>query len=199
MKAETRVIGIDDGTTRLRRRVVVGVVFRGSLWLDGVVAKVIDVTAASAGRRLARMVTESKFCNELRVAMLHGAMLSSMKATGLMEFSVATRLPTIAILQGRQIQIVGQILRRARKATHCRLQKDMSALGIGLTAEKAVEILRLTSRRDVMPEPLRVAGLIASAVNTPKRLNWTLRHFGGWQLKPKCNSALSAEQRSHPR
>lgn len=199
MKAETRVIGIDDGTTRLRRRVVVGVVFRGSSWLDGVVTTVIDVTTASVGRRLATMVTESKFCNELRFAMLHGAMLSSMKASGLMEFSVATRLPTIAILQGRQIQVVDHVLGKARKAVHFRLRKDISALGIGLATERTVEVLRLTSREGVMPEPVRVAGLIASAVNNPKRLNWTLRHFGGWQLKPKCNSAPSVEQRSHLR
>jgi len=178
LKAETRVIGIDDGATRLRRRVAVGVVFRGSLWLDGVVTAAIDVTTASVGRRLATMVTESKFCNELRFAMLHGAMLSSMKATGLMEFNAATRLPTIAILQGRQIQVVGQILGKARKAIHFRLRKDVSALGIGLTTERAVEILRLTSRGGLMPEPVRVAGLIASAANTPKRLNWTLRHLG---------------------
>jgi len=199
LKEETRVIGIDDGTARLRRRVVVGAVFRGSLWLDGVITAIIDVTKASVGRRLATMVTESKFCNELRFAMLHGALLSYMKATSLMEFSATTRLPTIAILQGSQIQVAGRILRKAKNTVHFRLQKDLSALGIALGAEKAVEILRLTSREGIMPEPVRVAGLIASAANTPKRLNRTLRHFGGLAAEPECNSAPSAEQRLHPR
>lgn len=179
MKAETRVIGIDDGNTRLRRRLAVGVVFRGSLWLDGVVTSVIDVTARSLGKRLATMVTKSKFYNELRVAILHGTMLGSMDATDLMAFRATTKLPTIAILQGKQIQLARQMVKKARKTVHFRPQEDLSVLGIGLATEKAAEILKITSLGGVVPEPVRVAGLIASAVNAPKRLNWTLRPFRG--------------------
>lgn len=177
MKAETRVIGIDDGTTRLRRRIVVGVVFRGGLWLDGVISCIVDIFAPSLGRKLATMVTGSKFYKELRFAMLHGAMLSSMKATGLLEFNSATRLPTVAILNRRQAQMADQALEKTKNAVHFRLWDDVSALCIGLRKEKAVEMLRITSLGGVMPEPVRVAGLIASAVNAPKRLNWTLRQF----------------------
>jgi len=179
LKVETRVIGMDDGTTQLRKRVVVGVVFRGSLCLDGMVTSIIDVTEPHVARKLATMVTRSKFYNELRFAMLHGAMLSSMKATGLREFNAATKLPTIAILQERQTQIAGQILKKVRKTVHLSLQKGVSALGIDLTTERAIDILRITSCRSVIPEPVRVAGLIASAANNPKRLNWTLRQFRG--------------------
>lgn len=179
MKAETRAIGIDDGNARLRRRLVAGVVFRGSLWLDGVVTSVVNVAAPSLGRRLALMVTNSKFYNELRVAMLHGSILGSMDAADFMAFRATAKLPTIAILQGKQIQLVRQIVKKARKAVHFKPQEDISVLGVGLTTEKAVEILRITSHGGTIPEPVRVAGIIAVAMNTPKRLNWTLRPFRG--------------------
>jgi len=179
LKTEIRVIGIDNGNTRLRRRLVAGVVFRGGLWLDGVVTSIVDVAASSLGRRLALMVTRSKFYNELRVAMLHGSILGSMDAADFMAFRTTVELPTIAILEGKQIHLVRQIVKKARKAVHFRPQEDLSVLGMGLTAEKAVEILKITSHGSIVPEPVRVAGIIASAMNTPKRLNWTLRPFRG--------------------
>lgn len=171
MKAETRVIGIDDGGTRLRRRVVIGVIFRGHLWLDGVVTCLIDVAASSLERKLASMVTKSKFYKELRFAMLHGAMLSSIGSIGLIEFNAITELPTIAILQGSQVAKVGRTLGKVRGADHVRLRSGVWALCIGLTTKDAAEVLRITSARGVVPEPVRVAGLIASTVNSPKRLN----------------------------
>jgi len=172
LKAETRVIGIDDGGTQARKRVVVGTVFRGKLWLDGVVSSVVDVRSCSLGRKLAEMVTDSKFYKELRFAMLHGAMLSSAKTRCLIEFSNATKLPTIALLDAKQVRLAVSVLEMTRNAIHFTLKRNVSALCIGLTREEALEILRITSTGKTISEPVRVAGLIASAINFPKRLNW---------------------------
>jgi hypothetical protein len=170
LKAEIRVIGIDDGFSRRKKRVIVGVVFRGGLWLDGVISSVLDASGSSLGRGLGAMVAESKFHKELRFAILHGAMLGPALAV-LKEFSKVTRLPTIALLHGRQSRTTGLALRRAGNAVKFRLRPGLSALCIGLTTEKAMEVLRVTTVKPPLPEPVRVASLIASAANAPKRLN----------------------------
>lgn len=167
MKAEIRVIGIDDGFSRRRKKIVVGVVFRGGLWVDGVLCSGVNVSGTSLGRRLGTMVTESRFHKELRFAILHGAMLGSALAVT-KEFSNVTRLPTIALLHQGQGGRSDLSLRRAGNATRFRLRPGLSALCIGLTAEKSVEIMKVTTMRDPLPEPVRVACLIASAANAQK-------------------------------
>lgn len=169
LKAEIRVIGIDDGFSRRKKRVIVGVVFRGGLWLDGVISSVVDVSGPPLGRRLGAMVAESKFHKELRFAILHGAMLGP-ALTVLKEFSKITKLPAIALLHGRQNRTTDLAL-RAGNAVKFRLRPGLSALCIGLTTKKAVEILKVTTVKPPLPEPVRVACLIASAANAPKRLN----------------------------
>lgn len=167
MKAEIRVIGIDDGFSRRKKKIVVGVVFRGGLWLDGVISSVVNVSGAFLGRRLGGMVAESKFYKELRFAILHGAMLRSAPAVA-KEFANVTRLPTIALLHGRQGKPTDPSLRRARNTIRFVPRPGLSALCIGLTAERAKEILKVTTVRPPLPEPVRVAHLIASAANTQK-------------------------------
>lgn len=172
MKAETRVIGIDDGDTRRRRRVVVGAIFRGGLWLDGIVSSYVDVSTPTLGKVLGDMVVASKFYKELRFAILHGTMLRSGQSSVLAEFNNTTEMPTIAILRQRYSEMFDCAAGREKSTIRFRLH-DLSVLGMGLTKEEAMEILRITCLRGHIPEPVRVAGLIASTVNAPKRLNWT--------------------------
>lgn len=167
LKAETRVIGIDDGGTRRKRRIVVGAVFRGGLWLDGVVSTFIDVSISPVGRILGRMVTASKFYKELRYAILHGSMLQSARPSLPLEFNTITRLPTIAILKPRRNRRFDYVAERKKNAVNFKLP-DFSVLCLDVSREKAMEVFGITCVRGSMPEPVRVAGLIASAANAQK-------------------------------
>jgi endonuclease V-like protein UPF0215 family len=167
LKTETRVIGIDDGDTRRKRRVVVGAILRGALWLDGVVSSIVDVPTDSLGKALGDMVTASRFYKELRFAILHGSMLRSARPSVLTDFSSATSIPTIAFLHRGQNRSFDWETKRNTAIVSSRFHA-FSVYCIGLTVEDAQKVLRMTSLRDDMPEPIRVAGLIASAANAPK-------------------------------
>lgn len=167
LKAETRVIGVDDGGTRRKRRIVVGAVFRGGLWLDGVVSTFVDVSLSPVGRILGRMVTASKFYKELRYAILHGSMLESARPSLPLEFNTITRLPTIAILEQRRNRRFDHIAERRRNAVNFKLA-DFSVLCLDVSRERAMEVFGITCVRGSLPEPVRVAGLIASAANAQK-------------------------------
>jgi len=171
LKTETRVIGIDDGGTQRKRRVVVGAIFRGALWLDGVVSSIVDVSTGSLGRALGDMVATSRFYKELRFAILHGSMLRCARSSILTDFNSTTNMPTIAFLHRGQNKSFDCVAERKTDIVGFRFH-TFSVYCVGLTIEDAGEVLRITSLRDGIPEPIRVAGLIASAVNAPKRLNW---------------------------
>jgi len=167
LKTETRVIGIDDGDTRRKRRLVVGAVFRGGLWLDGIVSTFVDVSASSPGRILGKMVTTSKFYKELRYAILHGSMLQSARPSLPIEFNSITRLPTITILKPRWNKRFDYVTKRRKNAVNFKLH-GLSVLCLDLTKEKATQVFGITCIRGGLPEPVRVAGLIASAANAQK-------------------------------
>jgi endonuclease V-like protein UPF0215 family len=171
LKAETRVIGIDDGGTRRKRRVVVGAILRGALWLDGVITSIVDIPTDSLGKILGDMVTASRFYKELRFAILHGSILRFAGPSFLTDFNSNTNMPTIAFVRRGQDKSFGFEAKGKTDIVDFRFHAS-SVHCIGLTEEDAQKVLRMTSLRAGMPEPIRVAGLIASAANAPKRLNW---------------------------
>ena len=73
IKPEIRVLGVDDGvfTPHVKGLVpVVGVVFRGGYWLDGVMHTKIKVDGFDATRKIASMILNSPHYKQLRVIML---------------------------------------------------------------------------------------------------------------------------------
>ena len=75
IKPEIRVLGVDDGafTPHVKGQVpVIGVVFRGGYWLDGVMHTRIAVDGFDATERIASMIMGSSHYKQLRVVMLNG-------------------------------------------------------------------------------------------------------------------------------
>ena len=172
LKAEIRVIGIDDGGAQSVRRIFVGAIFRGGSWLDGVIVSHLDVSSSDLGRELGVAVLESRFYQELRFAILHGSFLNPVEPT-VVEFAHTSKLPTIAVLGRRQSRAADRIAARMKRAVSFRLCQQIPLLCIDLTKEHVEAVFRITCTRGSLPEPVRVARLITSVARArlPKRLN----------------------------
>src|SRR4030066_752462 len=75
VKPEIRVLGVDDGGFVPRSQdqvLVVGVVFRGGYWLDGVMHTKIIVGGFDATQKISGMVIGSSHSAQLRVIILNG-------------------------------------------------------------------------------------------------------------------------------
>ncbi len=75
IKPEIRVLGVDDGffiphTEGLVS--VIGVVFRGGYWLDGVIHTKVAIDGFDATDNIASMINNSSHHKQLRVIMLNG-------------------------------------------------------------------------------------------------------------------------------
>jgi len=187
IKPEIRVLGVDDGkfTPHSKEHVpVVGVVFRGGSWLDGVMHTVLTVDEFDATEKIAKMVVCSPHYRQLRVIMLNGVTFAGFNIVDIKALNAQTGLPVIAVTQKKpDLAKVHQALTNLpdsenrwkailnagkifRVTTRNGKQKIFAECA-GIETETAQALLRLTSTRSSIPEALRVAHLIASGITTP--------------------------------
>jgi hypothetical protein len=186
VKPEIRVLGVDDGvfTPHVEAWVpVIGVVFRGGYWLDGVMHTKIAVDGFDATEKIASMITGSPHCRQLRVVMLNGITFGGFNVVDIKTLHVKTGLPVVAVTREKpNLTEIRDALAHLPKseerwnavlnagdlmevtASHGKERIYVHAAGI--SAENARKVVRLTSTRSNVPEALRVAHLIASGISS---------------------------------
>jgi len=185
IKPEIRVLGVDDGVFVPRTKgfvPVVGVVFRGGFWLDGVMHTKIRVDGMDATRRIATMILNSSHYKQLRVIMLDGITFAGFNIVDIKKLNAKTKLPVVAVTREkpnfdeirealkhwpetekrwRAVANAGEIFEVATRRKSKRICVQLS----GIRIEDAKKILQLTATRSKIPEALRVAHLIASGIS----------------------------------
>jgi len=185
IKPEIRVLGIDDGVFMPRMRAlvpVVGVVFRGGYWLDGVMHTKIKVDGLEATSKISSMILNSPHYKQLRVIMLNGVTFAGFNVVDVKKLNAKTKLPVIAVTREKPnfneihkalrnlpkseerwkaIQNAGKIFEVSTRNKDEMVYMQMS----GICEEDARKIVQLTSTRSNIPEALRVAHLIASGIS----------------------------------
>jgi len=185
IKPEIRVLGVDDGvfTPHVESLVpVVGVVFRGGYWLDGVMHTEILVDGFDATERISNMITSSPHYEQLRVIMLNGITFAGFNVVDIKALNAMTGLPVIAVTREKpDLPLIRKALKHlprseerwkavlnAGEISEVSTRKEdekiyLHAAGVSLV--DAEKIVRLTSTRSNIPEALRVAHLIASGIS----------------------------------
>jgi len=185
IKPEIRVLGVDDGvfSPHVKGFVpVVGVVFRGGYWLDGVMHTEVEVDGVDSTEKIASMIMISPHYKQLRVIMLDGITFAGFNVVNIKELNTKTRLPVIAVTREKPnfteirealnnlpeneerwkiIQNTGKMLEVSTRSENEKVYMQLS----GILEEDARKILQLTSTRSSVPEALRVAHLIASGIS----------------------------------
>jgi len=185
IKPEIRVVGVDDGvfTPHMRGLVpVVGVVFRGGYWLDGVMHTKVEVDGFDSTRKISFMITTSPHHKQLRVIMLNGITFAGFNVVDIKKLNMKTKLPVIAVTREKPnfeeihealknlpksderwnvIASAGQVFEVSTRNKSERVYMQFS----GIFKKDAEKIVKLTSTRSNIPEALRVAHLIASGIS----------------------------------
>ncbi len=182
IKPEIRVLGIDDGkfTPHTKGNVlVVGVVFRGGSSIEGLMHTNITLDGLDATDKLTLMINSSPHRKQLRLVMLNGITFAGFNIVDLKKLSVATKLPVVALTRKKpDLESIHKALKNLPNSDerwHIVLEAGeinevinkgakiyIETAGISLT--DAQKIIQLTSTRSSLPEPLRVAHLIASGI-----------------------------------
>lgn len=185
IKPEIRVLGVDDGvfTPHVKGFApLIGVVFRGGYWLDGVMSTKVEVDGFDSTAKIGAMVVNSPHYKQLRVIMLDGVTFAGFNVVDIKKLNIETGLPVIAVTREKPnfkdirkalknlpqnekrwkaVLNAGKILEVSTRNKREKVYMEVS----GILEEDAQKIVKLTSTRSSVPEPLRVAHLIASGIS----------------------------------
>jgi endonuclease V-like protein UPF0215 family len=177
LKKEMRVVGIDDAPFKKFGKgnvLVVGTIFRGGSFLDGILSTKVSIDGNNSTKRISEMINKCKFKLQLQCIFLDGIAVGGFNVIDVKQLSKKTKLPVIVIIRKKpDIKKIKETLVKINKKNKIRLlEKAGSVIPIGkiyiqltgLSIEKAKEILKIVCTRSLIPEPIRIAHLIASGI-----------------------------------
>jgi endonuclease V-like protein UPF0215 family len=182
VKEEIRILGIDDGpfTKDDKEVIVIGVVYRGGEFIDGLLRTFVEIDGLDATEKLAKMINSSRHKQQLKVIMLDGITLGGFNIVDVKKLYSETKIPIIVI--NRKVPDLKSIktaleknfedfekrwkmILNAGKIKELRLEKfSLYYQNVGLEDEEAEEIILTSMKHAQIPEPLRVAHLIATGI-----------------------------------
>lgn len=188
IKPEIRVLGVDDGVFVPHSKgvaTVVGIVYRGGYWLDGVMQTEVEIDGMDATEKIASMITASPHYDQLRVVMLNGVTFAGFNLVDIKKLFERVRLPVITVAREKpDFDDIRKALRNLPEyekrleamenagkliEVHTRdVEQAVYVQIVGISEKDAEKILKSTSTRSNIPEALRVAHIIASGLTRSK-------------------------------
>jgi len=182
VKEEIRILGIDDGpfSKNDKEVIIVGVIFRGGEFLDGVLRSYVAVDGLDATEKLSGMINSSRHKQQLKVIMLDGITLGGFNIVDVRKLYSETRVPIIVINRKvpdlKSIRVAlekkfedfekrWKMILNAGKIKQLKFEKfSVYYQNVGIEDEETEEIITISIKHAQIPEPLRVAHLIATGI-----------------------------------
>jgi uncharacterized protein len=176
----SNVVGFDDAPFARDFHgdvMVIGAVFSRTR-LDGVLRAKVRRDGANATRRIIEMIERHQFRDHIRGVLLQGIALAGFNVVDIHGLHQALQKPVLVVtrrqadLGGVKRALLERVRGGARKWALIERAGPMERLGrlyvqrAGLTRNEALGMLRVTTLHGYMPEPLRVAHLIAGGIAT---------------------------------
>ncbi len=180
IKREIRILGIDDSPfdRETKEVLVVGTVFRGSEYIDGLISCYVDRDGNDATGKLIELIKKTKHLGQLKCIMLDGIALAGFNVINIKKLNEETNLPVIVTTRKMpNFEKIAKALKKINQEDKIDLMKIAGKIyeinvngrsiysqffGIGLDSVK--KIIKLTSIHSNIPEPIRVSHLIASGI-----------------------------------
>lgn len=187
MRSESRILGIDDGPFdkfgKEKRVLVVGALFRGGIFLDGLITSDASVDGDDATENIAIMIRKSRFYSQIRAVMMKGIAVGGFNVIDIKKLSKETGIPVIVFMRRRpDIPGIFSAIKKAglsrKKMALIKKAGKIHAVAIkhrgevktaymqfaGIKKEEASDFVRISITHSEIPEPLRAAHIIASGL-----------------------------------
>ena len=177
MKKEIRILGIDDAPFNKFKGgdvMVVGTVFRGGSWLDGVLSTKVKVDGSNSTKKLIEMINKCKFKPQIQCIILDGIAFGGFNIVDVEELNKKTKIPVIIVIRRmpdfKKIKTTLKKLGKERKYRLIEKAGEVHKVGkiyiqiSGISLEDAKKVLKISCTRSLLPEPVRVAHIIAAGI-----------------------------------
>ena len=173
-------IGFDDFPFQRPHRGdvrIVGVVYTGPR-LDGVISGSVRRDGSNATVKLERLILESRFAPQLGIVMLQGIALGGFNVIDIQDLNrrlripvlvVARRAPDLAAIKEALLSRVRGGARKWRLIERAGIMEPVAGVYVqraGLTLAEAGRVIERYATCGRIPEPLRVAHLIAGGIGS---------------------------------
>ncbi len=178
MQKYVSVIGFDDApfpTDYVGNVKIVGVVY-AKLQLKGVLIGEVEKDGLDAARKLVALIEQSKFAPNIHLIMLQGIAFAGFNVVDVFYLHEQLNLPVLVVSRKlpnmKAVRDALQMKVRGGQEKWAMIERlgPMEPAGqvyvqrVGLALEQAAEIVKRFTVEGYLPEPLRVAHLIAGAV-----------------------------------
>src|SRR6266704_1397364 len=181
MKSKSRFLGIDDAPFRFsdERVPLVGVVVQAPAYIEGVLTTLAEVDGHDATDRIAAMILASRYRTGLAMILLDGTAVGGFNVVDVDALHASIGRPVVTVTRRKpDLAAMERALRRRfddwderwdviRRHDVESIRTKHGSLWVtyaGATAPEVREAVALTTVRGVVPEPLRVAHLIAAGI-----------------------------------
>lgn len=187
IKKQIRILGIDDCPFKKgdKQTQIIGAVFRAGEYMDGLLSSKVSVDGFNSTDKIIQMIKKSRAKGQLRLIMLDGIALGGFNVVDINKLYRKTKLPVIVVIRHKPdfnaikralkhlskpeqrfalMKKAGEI--HEMKIRHKGLRKPGKIYFqfAGLTEKQARQALKLTIVHGLIPEPIRVAHLIATGI-----------------------------------
>ncbi len=181
MKQQIRLLGIDDSpfTFNDKYTYVIGVIMRGGEYLEGVIKTQVSIDGNDATFICKQMIKNTRHKIQLKAILIDGIALGGFNIVDIEEIYKTTYLPVITVTRDKpEFEKIKLALQKNFNDWENRF--DLITKGklyevktkhnpiyikfVGLPIDEAKEIINISTIRGVIPEPIRMAHLIASGL-----------------------------------
>ena len=177
MKSEIRLLGIDDAPFDKfsdKKVIVVGVMYRGGNFLDGLMSTRVTVDGKDATDKLVKMINASKFKPQLNTIVLGGIAVGGFNIIDVFRLHKETGLSVLVVIRNYpDYKKIFDALTKIGMKNKIKIIKSLAEpvkIGniwvqyAGMTLDKAKEIIKISTLHAQIPEPIRVAHIIAAGI-----------------------------------
>jgi hypothetical protein len=181
MKQQIRVLGIDDSPFKFKdeRALVVGALVRVPNYLEGLMKTEVAVDGTDATAELLGMVTRSRYRDQIKAVMIDGIAVAGFNVIDVEALHASLKIPVITVTRDRpdfgkmeaalrkyfddwkqRYELISKLELIEIGTEH----KPVYACGPGLGRAEIEKLVRMTTIRGSIPEPLRIAHLVSTAM-----------------------------------
>lgn len=181
IKKEIRILGIDDAPFdkfRDKECLVIGTIFRGGSYLDGLISFRIKVDGNDGTKKLISAIKKTKHRGQIQCIVINGISLAGFNVLDIEKISRSVRLPVIVFIRKMpdfvnirkalaKAKMPGKmtLIKKAGKVYSSKISDRRVFFQIkGISEKEAFKILKLACLHALVPEPLRIAHIIGSGI-----------------------------------
>ncbi len=181
MKQQVRALGIDDSPFKFGggKALVVGALVRVPDYIEAVMKTEVTIDGLDSTKKLREMVSGSRYRDQIKVIIIDGIALAGFNIVDMDALNSALGIPVLAItrdepdlekMRSALSKHFNDSAERFALVTKHPLRRistghnPLYASGVGLEWREFEELVKLSTVKGVVPEPVRIAHLIGTAM-----------------------------------